>query len=176
MITHDEDRMLKEIRQALDRSVSAIDSDIQYRLDDIRRQAMQLESGSHPVNDSEDGLIMAVKVGLDDSVMDLEQGIVASLERTRKSALNRINNLSSPAGIWQPMTARLKLPRIAIPTGAFAAACVLMTMAVVFYQIPPQTDNDLAEAEVLLFASGDEIELYGDLEFYLWLADSGLPN
>jgi hypothetical protein len=176
MSNHDQDQLLKHIREALDQSVSAIDADTRFRLDDIRRQALQQQRVSEPVNDSEENLLMAARAGLDDSVADLDPDIVASLDRARKSALEQNDPSESAAGFRQTLAALFRLPPVTAPVGAFATACVLVTMVGLFYQLPLQGGSDLADADVLLFASGDEIELYGNLEFYLWLADNGLPN
>jgi hypothetical protein len=176
MSNHDQDQLLKRIRQALDQSVTAIDADTQFRLDHIRRQALQHQRVSEPVNDSEENLLMAARAGLDDSIANLDPDILASLDRARRSALNQHDPSEPSAGFWQKLAARFRLPPITAPVGAFATAFALVTMVGLFYQLPQQSASDLADSDVLLFASGDEIELYGDLEFYLWLADNGLPN
>ena len=78
--------------------------------------------------------------------------------------------------MWSQLATRINLPRLSVPVSAFATACVLVTVATLFFQFPEQPTGELAEADILLFASSDEIELYDNLEFYLWLAENGLPN
>jgi len=176
MNTHDQDNFLNQIREVLNQSVAHIDTDTQKQLDDIRSQALTQKRVTEPVNDSEESLVTAAQAGLDDSIADLDPAVLARLNEARKSALAQNELPTSAPGIWQQLTAGFNLPQITVPVGAFATACVLVTVATLFYQFPDQSAGELAEADILLFASSDEIELYDNLEFYLWLADNGLPN
>ena len=176
MNSHDQEQLLKYIRDTLDRSVAQIDDDTQERLDNIRSEALIQQRITEPVNDSEESLLMAAQVGLDDSITDLDAEVLAKLDQARKSALAQGEAAKPGAGIWRQLAARFKLPQVTAPVGAFATACVLVTVATLFYQFPNQPVSELADADVILFASSDEIELYDNLEFYQWLADNGLPN
>ena len=176
MNVHDQELLLKQICDALDQSVAHIDSDTQTRLDYMRSQALSRQRVSEPVNDGEENLVLAAQVGLDDSIGNLGPSVLTRLNAARKSALAQSEVSNSAPGFWQQLWSKFKLPQVTVPVGAFATACVLVTVATLFYQFPEQPASEIAEADVLLFASSDEIELYDNLEFYLWLADNGLPN
>ena len=176
MNARDQELLLTQICDALDQSVAQIDAGTQVRLNDIRGRALAQNRITEPVNDSEESLVMAAQANLDDSIADLDPAVLARLNEARKSALAQNGLSKSTPGFWQQLAARFKLPQMSAPISAFATACVLVTVATLFYRFPNQTVNELADTDVLLFASSDEIELYDNLEFYLWLADNGLPN
>ena len=172
-----EDRkMLNQIRAMLDDSVTQIDSDTRQRLDSIRALALTSPRALEPINDSEEDLVLAVQASLDDSVSDLDPQLLARLDAARKAAIAQKPPISPAAALWQQLKARLAPSGVSVPLGAFATACVLVTVATLFYQLPTRNAGQLVDGDVLLFASGDDIELYDNLEFYLWLADNGLPN
>lgn len=176
MNSHDQEQLVNQICDTLDRSVAQLDDDLRARLDDIRGLALARQRVTEPVNDSEESLLIAARVGLDDSIADLDPSIQSRLDAARRSALARSEDSASTPGFWTQLAARLNPAQIPVPVSAFATACVLVTVTTLFFQFPEPPAGDLAEADVLLFASSDEIELYDNLEFYLWLAENGLPN
>ncbi|MBT8146557.1 MAG: DUF3619 family protein, partial [Gammaproteobacteria bacterium] len=158
MNSHDQQQLLNQICATLDQSVAQLDDDLQSRLDVIRSQALSRQRVTEPVNDSEESLVMAARVALDDSIGDLDPSIQTRLDAARKSALARSEASDSAPGLWAQLALRLKPRQITLPVGAFATACVLVTVANLFLQFPEPPASELAEADVLLFASSDEIE------------------
>jgi hypothetical protein len=53
-----------------------------------------------------------------------------------------------------------------------ATACVIITVAVLFYNAPAPTDSPPLDPNIGLIASADELELYENLDFYVWLAEN----
>lgn len=175
MTSQDHEQLLGHIRHTLDQSVAQLDGDTRERLDYMRSEAA-MQQLKEPVNDCEENLLMAARVALDDSIEELSPSLLAGLNEARTSALAQVGITDPERGVWRQLTARLKSPLISVPAGAFATACVLVTVTALFNQITGQRGSEVADADVILFASSEEIELYDNLEFYLWLADNGLPN
>ncbi|MCB1672337.1 MAG: DUF3619 family protein [Gammaproteobacteria bacterium] len=175
----DHDKMLHHIRGLLDRDVDRLDSVTTQRLETIRNQALQRERVREPLNDSEENLLEAVRVALDDSVTNLDPALCRRLKQSRSAALEQHgevesrNLLTNMVRGWNLLLARFAT---SLPGRTLATACILVAAITLFYRTPEQPGNSSPDGDVLLFASSDEIELYDNLEFYLWLADSGLPN
>jgi hypothetical protein len=182
MSEHDQQRLLAEIRSRLDRSVGKLDPAVVARLDAMRTEALSRPLLQAPVDAAvEERLVNAARVSLDDSVNELDPAIAVRLEQSRKAALARASGATGESSpVREPLRtwlASLFDPgRLAIPAGAFATVCLLVTVSLVLFRVPGQPDPEFTDADVLLFASNEEIELYENLEFYLWLADNGLPN
>jgi hypothetical protein len=134
------------------------------------------------VNDGEENFLTAVRVSLDDSVSELEPEILFRLEQSRKAALSQLGTAARkprrpmPEKRWFSFLDFLSPVRLAVPAGTLATVCVLAAAVTLFYRMPDRTGSEVADADILLFASSDEIELYDNLDFYLWLADNGLSN
>ena len=182
MTAHEQDKILDRIRRRLDQSTANLDSHTLERLDEIRARALARESIQESVNDGEESFLAAVRVSLDDSVAELEPDILFSLEQSRKEVLAHLVTPTRQAR--RPTLEKLRCHfldfvspiRLAVPAGSLAAICVLAAAVTLFYRMPDQTGSEIADADILLFASSDEIELYDNLDFYLWLADNGLSN
>ncbi len=61
-------------------------------------------------------------------------------------------------------------------TSMAATACVMVTVVSFFYVSSRPTGILSLEEEIGLIASADDIELYENLDFYLWLEENGMPN
>ncbi|MBT8146376.1 MAG: hypothetical protein KJN90_05940, partial [Gammaproteobacteria bacterium] len=79
MNSHNQEQLVKQICDTLDRSVAQLDDDLQLRLDDIRGLALTRQRVTEPVNDSEESLLIAARVSLDDSVADLDPSVQSRL-------------------------------------------------------------------------------------------------
>lgn len=182
MTAHEQDKMLDRIRRRLDQSTANLDGHTLQRLDEIRARALAREPIRESVNDGEESFLAAMRVSLDDSVSELEPDILFSLEQSRKAALAHLVTPASQSR--RPRLEKLRRhfldfispARLAVPAGTLATVCVLAAAITLFYRMPDQTGSEIADADILLFASSDEIELYDNLDFYLWLADNGLSN
>lgn len=179
MNSFDQEQLLKKITTTLDQSVEELDGDLQLRLDAIRADALlrpRLELNS---DDQIDSLLMAARAALDDSAEELDPAISHQLDEIRRTALSQSWEINGskpqpPLPLIEKLKAWADIRNLAIPAGAFATTCVLITVVALFYMTPENTLP--TDEDVILFASADEIELYENLEFYQWLAENGLPD
>jgi len=175
----DQQQLVNRITAILDQSVEGLDSGIQLRLDEMRGQSLlrpRTELGS---DEGLDPLIMATRVSLDDSAEALDPQINHRLDEIRKIALTQPRSHQhskslNESALFEKFRALIDRRRFAVPVGAFATACVLVTVVSLFYLRP--NGSPLLDEDIILFASTDEIELYQNLEFYEWLAENGLSN
>jgi len=172
-------KMISNITSILDQSVEELDDNLQLRLDRIRSQSLQQRQIDNEFDESLDPLIMATKVSLDDSTQELNPKINNRLDKIRKAALTQSRTqqqtkLQLGSTVLNKLKDLFDTGRFAIPLSAFATACVLVTVVSLFYLGPSSTS--LIEEDVILFASNVDLELYEDLEFFEWLAESGLSN
>lgn len=172
--SHD-DRLVRHIVSTLDQSVRDIDPVAQEKLNTARREAVTSARAEH-------FLARAAKASLDNSVSNLPPDIVSRLNTARQTALDTQEQIS-PTRVTEPKPAgtlaswfrhQWNRYRLSWSAGAFATACVVITATSVLYLDPEQSVK--ANEDIVLFASSEEIELYENLEFYLWLADNGLTE
>ena len=57
-----------------------------------------------------------------------------------------------------------------------ATACVLVTVVSLVYVNGNSSGNLSLDDELVLVASADDLELYENLDFYLWLDENGFAN
>jgi len=207
MNKHAEEKFVEAIRSHLDASVDDLDLTLVSRLDDARNDAFKLANilVDESLDTAEEHLVTEVQKTLNANSA-LSPGIELRLSQIRQQALARLeisapakqrsegqlasqtiggdsqNNLQSnfKSGLAK-IRALLNGSSYSAPAGMFATACVLLTVASLFYvagrPIGSQPNASLpVEKEISLISSADDIELYENLEFYLWLADSGLDT
>ena len=110
---------------------------------------------------------------LDASLAALDPALAERLNHSRQKALQRIPQRLT----WADRLQRwMDEHRLALPAGAFATACVLLIAVTIDLELPPTGPAAGLDAELALFTSADEFELYENLDFYLWLAENGLDN
>ena len=63
-----------------------------------------------------------------------------------------------------------------LPVGMIATACLTVTVVTLFYTSSNPGSEFSVDDELLLIASADELELYENLDFYLWLEETGFEN
>jgi hypothetical protein len=173
----DDKQLLEEIRLRLDRSIAHLEPSVSERLHSMRRQAVA------PAQDSADdhahGLLLDVGQKLDDNEAVTPE-IAARLDQIRQQAITSIK--STPPPVAEALLSRVRDSLVAlfashtmtIPARVFATACVLVTAASLFTVYSRPSGSLTPEAEIGLIASADDIELYENLDFYLWLAENGL--
>ena len=173
----DENSFIDAIRQRLDASLVNVDANIATRLDKIRRQAL----ATPRLSSSEDNqaLLDSARNTLDDNEA-LPAAIEARLDNIRQQAMARMqlpdaaakNSLLSR--IQQLFQSVFETNRAM--TSMAATACVMVTVVSIFYVSSRPTGILSLEEEIGLIASADDIELYENLDFYLWLEENGMPN
>jgi len=68
------------------------------------------------------------------------------------------------------------MTQMALPAKMLATACLTVTIVSLFYTASRPAGTLPLEEEIALIASADDYELVENLDFYLWLADNGIPN
>lgn len=169
-----EEQFLQAIREHLDRSIEPLPLETTARLDSARLSAVQARVASQP-----DAVANKLRDGLDE-LGELPTGINGRLDLARQQAMARYrprNAFSlrlqrSVDALWSSL-AGLNLQKTA---GMVATACVVVTTAsILLWNTPADTPLSL-EDELALVASAEDFELYENLDFYLWLAENGMPN
>ena len=179
-----ENEFLSAIRLHLDKSIAQLDADIGLRLDSMREQA--LNPSEKVVVDlgelrATDKLVQTIRTNLEHSA-SMPAEIEARLDDIRRRAiakleLSREKSLHSPvAALRQQFRVLLDSFKMPMPARLMATACVMVTAVSLFYVALKPPGSLSFEEEISLIASADDIELYENLEFYLWLAETELPN
>ncbi|MFM1895061.1 MAG: hypothetical protein RLZZ385_135 [Pseudomonadota bacterium] len=166
----DTHELQKAARSLLDDSAVQLDEAIESRLTAIRAAAMARHPKRQPERHAR--LLDASRHLLDDSVTRLDPGIVRDLDQARHAALG--SQRRSTDGFLQQLLRWLDGHRLAVPAGAFATACIMVTAVSLFYAGNEGNPPVSLEDEIRLFASAEDVELYENLDFYLWLAENGL--
>lgn len=172
-----EDSFIKAIRMRLDESLVEVDSVITTRLDSMRQQALSAPRLPEAVDN--EALIGSVLNTLDDHAA-LPPAIEASLDNIRRQAMARLQKADSRDklaffGQVQDFVQSWYRANLAMANMA-ATACVMVTVVSIFYVSSRQAGTLSLEEEISLIASAEDIELYENLDFYLWLEENGLPN
>ena len=170
MNTLDEATLVKEICRHLDASIAHLPVSTQCSLDAGRQAAlMQREQ---LVSASDEGLAASVSRELEQN-HSVSPEIEARLNQIRHSAVARYEELqqettSVSIGAW--FRAQFASFNFAAPAGMLATACLLVTAISLFYVNARPTGTLTLEEEIGLVATAEDIELYENLEFYMWLA------
>jgi len=173
-----EEQFLAEIVSRLDRSTVDIGTHLESRLDEIRTNAVNTTHFQTGIDD--EPLIDSVVNTLDDNEI-LAPEIENRLDSIRQNAIARMNtvdrnvNVTLVDRIKDVIEERFSIG-FAVPASMFATACVMVTVVSIFY-VSSQPAGELSlEDELTLLASAEDIELYENLDFYLWLAENGIPE
>ncbi len=168
----DEERFVLRVAAELDTSLASLTPAQCARLDAARRESLARvsvpvapDSGGHP----------ALARTLSDSAEQIPADVRRRLDGIRAQAMLRARDAHKAESRDRPWW---RLPReFAVPAGAFASVCMLVTSFVIYSpgNVPEVLPVALSE-DGLLITSADELELYQNLDFYQWLADNGLQN
>ena len=171
----DEGVLVQEICRHLDVSISHLPQAIEQSLLECRQTAL-LQNAQLVPQDAE-GLAQAVSRELDDN-STLSPDIEARLDQIRHSAVARFELLQEKT----TATSRFSLSawikthshsfNFSASAGMLATACVMVTAISIFYINSRPAGTLTLEEEIGLVATADDIELYENLEFYLWLAEN----
>lgn len=175
----EENIFIQEICQRLDASIAHLDPSISARLDSARQTALygNMQAGI----EDEDLLAEKVRRELNDNTAVTEE-IEARLDQIRQQAMARLGTADSRtapsmlANIRNWFDARFTAFGVSVPASMLATACVLVTVVSIFYVSFPPAGSLSLEDEISLLASAEDIELYENLEFYLWLAENESLN
>ncbi len=166
---------IQEICQRLDASIAHLDPSISARLNTSRQDA--LKNKRQPINAETDSLAQKVREQLNENA-GLSIEIEAKLNQIRQQAIARLNSTelrvapSSFARLQNCLESRFSTFSLAVPGAMLATACVLVTVVSIFYVTSRPAGSLSLEEEISLIASAEDIELYENLEFYLWLAEN----
>ncbi|PCJ17787.1 MAG: hypothetical protein COA96_17445 [SAR86 cluster bacterium] len=166
---------LHEVCQHLDASVAHLDPRISESLDKARHFAL---SSCATLAASEQNLFTHNLHQQLNNIPEVSPDIKVKLDHIRQQAMARLD--SAPQQIAPTLHNRLLSwlksqfsgLSLGVPTSMLATACVLVTVVSVFYVNSRPTGSLSLEEEISLIASAEDIELYENLEFYLWLAES----
>lgn len=180
-----EEQLLAEIRLRLDRSIESLEPGFAARLDAARESAVSLSPAQHrQTSGNEDSLLIGSMLDSLDSSSELLPELENRLDQIRHQAMARLSERQESRGRRLSLSGWLEAARdflfnsVNYPLGMVATACLTVTVVSVFY-ISSLTDSSMgvgAEEEILLLASADDIELYENLDFYLWLEEVEQAN
>lgn len=167
----DEAAFIEEICRHLDASVAHLPLPVEENLN-LSRQAALLQD-AHTASLGTGGLSSAV-----DDCSDLPPDIEARLDQIRRSAVAEYERQartisktrSFSFGAW--IKTQTDSFNSAARTGMLATACLLLAAISIFYVNSRPTGTLSLEEEIGLVATAEDIELYENLEFYLWLAEN----
>lgn len=170
-----EEILVQEICRHLDASIAHLPrSTVRYLAEG--RQAALLQN-AHLGSQDVAGLVQTVSKELDDSSA-LPPNIEARLDQIRHSAVARFEQLQEKS----TETSRFSMPTwiktqfdsfsFTTSAGMLGTACVLVTAIAIFYANSRPAGTLTLEEEISLVATAEDIELYENLEFYLWLAEN----
>ena len=177
MNDNEEHKFVANIRLSLDESLIDLDEKISTRLNENRHFALKQQRRAD-FSASEE-FTLDIQSELDASVNNLPADILSRLDQIRSAA---IAQKTVPEKSWQGFWSFFENPRLYIPASSFATACLLVLVISIVYLLPKQNtmplsfSGDSISLEIGLLASADDLELYENLDFYLWLADNGLQN
>jgi hypothetical protein len=165
MIQRSDEEFIAAVGRMLDRSLEQLDPAIQQRLDSARQLAQSQDSMAAP-------LPHAARQSLD-SQSEVSPEIEARLDQIRQRALDR---MPRPArnrqrrSLIEMIGEGLQQRVWRLSAGMLATSFVLVT-AISLMPYDKSTELSL-DQELALLATEDDIELYENLDFYLWLAEN----
>lgn len=172
MIKRSDEEFIALVRSELERSLEGLDPRTLARLGSASQQA--LAASTLPRNQDE-----AIRVRLADSYIDekaLPAGVEERLDQIRQQALARMPRQEQSQGVFTQLCAWLKsvLSSWQVPASLAATGFVMVTAVSL---LPGNSNSEFSlEQELTLVATAEDIELYENLDFYLWLAENGFEN
>ena len=181
MTTNKDDKLIRDIQHYLDKSIEGLPDNVLEQLHRARQMAVARAQSSDASNYSEECIALAARTSLDDTADTLDPAIKRRLDAIRSQAVERLKATESDRqaqkpSLWQKCQQLLHSHEFGFQAGGLVTACVLVTVVALQLLLPESGTVSPADSDILLFASADEIELYENLEFYLWLAENGIPE
>lgn len=167
-------QFISTLGAVLDESLDSIDQNVLQRLDLARGAALKQDAVAR--TEMEEREYATVSASLDIGSADLDSELTRKLDGMRQRAVERLAEKPSHSLSRRLPTMLRELfsfdARIAVPAAMFA---VMVTSVSLFYT-PTPVETFTEVEEISLLASADDLELYENLDFYLWLAENGLPE
>jgi len=115
----------------------------------------------------EDRWVREAAEHLDGQAAELDSTIMARLRQGRKAALGSLHNRPSSTIPWlRPLAA-----------GLSTVALLIMVTALLMQRVSVTETHRLSALEdVEIFSSGEDLELFENLEFYSWLSEAEFPE
>lgn len=170
-----EQQFMEEICEHLDRSLGDIDSTIAPRLDAARSAALLRQSSEDSELD-ESLFTDSVLSALEDHQQP--EFVNKRLDAMRAQAVGRLGSrAAAPArNKWLTWVEQLLGGGIPLSASMVATACVLLTVVSLVYVNGSSNTNLSLNDELMMVASAEDLELYENLDFYLWLDENGFAN
>ena len=170
-----DDQFVEKICSYLDRSLEDIDPAYSTRLDEIRSSAFS----QRPAIAQDDEVLLDSIVTRSEDQAPLSNDIEQRLNQMRREAVTRVNSdskkhsLLSSAKNWiEDIFANC----YSVPVSMVATACLTVTVVTLFYTSSDPANDFSVDEELMLVASAEDLELYENLDFYLWLEETGFEN
>lgn len=170
-----EQQLVQSICQQLDHSLVDVERNMGSRLDAVRKAAL-LRSTSDEESMDEALFTDSVLSALEDQ---LQPGFIETrLDAMRAQAVGRLGTTAkaSRLGKWQSWIAQFFGGAVPLTASMFATACVLLTVVSLVYVNGSSNRSLSLDDELVLVASAEDLELYENLDFYLWLDENGFAN
>ncbi len=100
-----------------------------------------------------------VRAALDESADRMDAETLSRLRRARYAALEA--GVKKRGGLWT---------RFRIPAVGLATACIALFAVFLYFRAPEKPDVSRME-DVEILASGDNLDLFAQLDFYTWVAE-----
>lgn len=152
----------------LNQSSAELPFEIREKLDQARHDALL------KVPKSNDNLVSNIQQQLKQTEA-LPADLERKLNQMRRAAVAQQANSKSWLNRIQEFCSSL-LPDLSATSAIAASACLTVTIAALFYSDFSPRDDLPLDPEIGLIASADELELYENLDFYLWLAENEVLN
>jgi hypothetical protein len=165
----DEEVLIENICRHLDASIADLPNPIQQQLKQSRQAAL--------LQNAHIGMQESLGEELD-SISSLAPEIEARLDQIRHSAVARFEQqqdrgaASTHSSVNGWLKSQIDSFNFATSAGMLATACVMVTALSIFYVYSRPAGTLTLEEEISLVATAEDIELYENLEFYLWLAEN----
>lgn len=181
MNTFNEDRFVQVICSHLDASIEHLDPALEARLHLMRKAALSPQSVAVAKDHASTIMVHTVRDSLQRNP-PLPADITAQLDSARKLAVAKMQQRNSnvfrvlQSRIRYGISSLLDMSQLARPANMLATACVLVTVVSLSYVSLRPAGSVSLDDEIVLIASAEDFELVENLDFYLWLAENGIPN
>lgn len=171
----DEAQFLENIRNKLDQQLLPLDSALSERLTQLRGQALQRLRSDTASEYKDDSLLIDGVVSRLDDLAEPSPEIQQRLDRMHKQAIAQATGNRQAAGFWDQFR-ELFSAQNRLGLNMVATACLTVAVVSVFYVSNNPNEAFGTDPELTLVASADDLELYENLDFYLWLEENGIPD
>ncbi len=175
----EEEKFVAHICDYLDRSIEDMEPALMARLDSARTDALNKAIADKLAsNDDEELLVDSILTRLEDQP-ELSPDIEQRLDAMRQQAVARLQTQPEKESLLAYSLDWIREQfnnSFSLPVGMIATACLTVTVVTLFYTSSNPGSEFSVDDELLLIASADELELYENLDFYLWLEETGFEN